>query len=233
MLFLGDWLWPALWMMPVNETYGKWPRSGEIDIMESRGNSPSYKTGGINKFTSSLHWGPTTMLDRYYKTLALHKEGRTDLSKRKHVFGIEWSENTIYTFIDYRLQTVLYTKMNKPFFDRGGFPPADPEKGQRVDNPWEKTGRTNSPFDQYFYLILNLSVGGTNGYFPDGEGDKGWIDGASSAALDFWRTRDKWQPSWKSKNKNHDFIIQKVAVWQQCDENKPTSKVTQSLSNAQ
>lgn len=38
----GDWLWPALWMLPVNETYGAWPRSGEIDIMEARGNSPKY-----------------------------------------------------------------------------------------------------------------------------------------------------------------------------------------------
>ncbi len=36
----GDWLWPALWMMPVNETYGPWPASGEIDIIEARGNSP-------------------------------------------------------------------------------------------------------------------------------------------------------------------------------------------------
>lgn len=38
----GDWLWPALWMLPVNDTYGPWPRSGEIDIMESRGNGPEY-----------------------------------------------------------------------------------------------------------------------------------------------------------------------------------------------
>ena len=39
----GDWMWPALWMLPVVDTYGAWPRSGEIDIMESRGNSPDYK----------------------------------------------------------------------------------------------------------------------------------------------------------------------------------------------
>ena len=40
----GDWLWPALWMLPVSEDkYGPWPRSGEIDIMESRGNGPDYQ----------------------------------------------------------------------------------------------------------------------------------------------------------------------------------------------
>lgn len=28
----GDWLWPAIWMLPVNNTYGPWPASGEIDV---------------------------------------------------------------------------------------------------------------------------------------------------------------------------------------------------------
>ena len=28
----GDWLWPAIWMLPVNNTYGPWPLSGEIDV---------------------------------------------------------------------------------------------------------------------------------------------------------------------------------------------------------
>jgi beta-glucanase (GH16 family) len=37
---VGDWLWPAIWMMPEDSVYGTWPQSGEIDIMESRGNSP-------------------------------------------------------------------------------------------------------------------------------------------------------------------------------------------------
>lgn len=38
----GDWLWPALWMLPVDDAYGTWPRSGEIDIMEARGNGVDY-----------------------------------------------------------------------------------------------------------------------------------------------------------------------------------------------
>ena len=28
----GDWLWPAIWMLPKDEKYGAWPRSGEIDV---------------------------------------------------------------------------------------------------------------------------------------------------------------------------------------------------------
>ena len=35
-------LWPAIWMLPVNNTYGPWPMSGEIDLMESRGNGRDY-----------------------------------------------------------------------------------------------------------------------------------------------------------------------------------------------
>lgn len=53
----GDWLWPAIWMMPVNDTYGQWPASGEIDIVESRGNPINYPLGGVDTFSSTLHWG--------------------------------------------------------------------------------------------------------------------------------------------------------------------------------
>jgi Glycosyl hydrolases family 16 len=54
---VGNWLWPAIWMMPVNDTYGVWPESGEIDIMESRGNNINYPLGGVDTFSSTLHWG--------------------------------------------------------------------------------------------------------------------------------------------------------------------------------
>lgn len=53
----GDWLWPAIWMMPEDSVYGVWPRSGEIDIMESRGNERDYDEGGRNYYYGTLHWG--------------------------------------------------------------------------------------------------------------------------------------------------------------------------------
>lgn len=43
-----DWLWPSLWMYPEVETYGMWPRSGEIDIAQVRGNEPSSYSGVIS-----------------------------------------------------------------------------------------------------------------------------------------------------------------------------------------
>jgi beta-glucanase (GH16 family) len=53
----GDWLWPAIWMMPENSVYGDWPRSGEIDIAESRGNDAKYPGGGRNVYYGTTHWG--------------------------------------------------------------------------------------------------------------------------------------------------------------------------------
>lgn len=47
----------AIWMLPTESAYGDWPASGEIDIMESRGNAPSYAPGGCNTMSSTLHWG--------------------------------------------------------------------------------------------------------------------------------------------------------------------------------
>jgi beta-glucanase (GH16 family) len=61
----GDWLWPAIWMLPTYSEYGPWPSSGEIDIMESRGNGPDYEAGGSNKFASTLHWGPDYWHNRW------------------------------------------------------------------------------------------------------------------------------------------------------------------------
>ena len=55
----GDWLWPAIWMMPEESVYGDWPRSGEIDIAESRGNDVKYAGGGRNLYYGTTHWGKT------------------------------------------------------------------------------------------------------------------------------------------------------------------------------
>lgn len=44
----GDWIWPAIWFLPKNDEYGTWPASGEIDLMESRGNPSSCQAGGRN-----------------------------------------------------------------------------------------------------------------------------------------------------------------------------------------
>ncbi|KAF8874733.1 concanavalin A-like lectin/glucanase domain-containing protein, partial [Infundibulicybe gibba] len=57
----GDWLWPAIWMLPENDTYGAWPLSGEIDILEARGNAQPYPQGS-DTVRSTLSYGPLPAL---------------------------------------------------------------------------------------------------------------------------------------------------------------------------
>ena len=207
----GDWLWPAIWMMPVKETYGPWPLSGEIDILESRGNNYTHSQGGNDIVSSALHWGPNFANDAWWRTNVKRKALHTTFSDKFHTFGLEWSEKYLFTYIDTRLLQVLYTSFNQPLWQRGSFPLSD-SNGTRLIDPWSKTGQAQTPFDQPFYLILNVAVGATNGWFKDGENGKPWVDGSPTAAKDFWDARRQWQPTWE---KNGEMIIKRVQMWQQ------------------
>lgn len=56
-------------MMPLEETYGAWPRSGEIDIVESKGNAVTKRQDdNANLIHSTLHWGSNQGVDRYWKS---------------------------------------------------------------------------------------------------------------------------------------------------------------------
>ncbi|KAI0174599.1 beta-1,3-glucan-binding protein [Pestalotiopsis sp. NC0098] len=208
----GDWLWPAIWMMPVTDTYGVWPRSGEIDIMESRGNNHSYAQGGNNIISSALHWGPNQANDGWWRTNVKRPALHSTYSDGFNTFGLEWSEKYLFTYVNSRLLQVLYTNFDESLWDRGNFPTAD-SNGTRIDNPWASSGDESAPFDQKFYLILNVAVGGTNGWFEDGASGKPWLDASPNAKKDFWNSQDTWYPTWTSPS----MEVSKVMMWQQCD----------------
>src|SRR5438876_2858198 len=48
----GTGLWPALWMMPRDSAYGGWPNSGEIDVLESKGQDTMLVQGSLHTGTS-------------------------------------------------------------------------------------------------------------------------------------------------------------------------------------
>jgi beta-glucanase (GH16 family) len=208
----GDWLWPAIWMMPVDSVYGAWPASGEIDIMESRGNNHTYSLGGNNMVSSALHWGPDPTNDAYLRTHNFKNALHSEYGDGFHTFGLEWTEKYLFTYIDSRLLQVMYNTFSKPFWPQGGFPFAT-ENGTRLVDPWSQTGRPQTPFDQYFYLIINVAVGGQNGWFLDGADGKPWIDASATARNDFWNARDRWYPTWE---KNGQMIVDSVKMWQKC-----------------
>ncbi|KAF7556471.1 hypothetical protein G7Z17_g1392 [Cylindrodendrum hubeiense] len=212
----GDWLWPAIWMLPEDSVYGDWPRSGEIDIMESRGNSRHYPEGGRNYYYGTTHWGPTTTTDAYWRTTGAKKIRRGDYSDKFHTFGMQWTDKYIYFYIDGRVHQILFIgyKKSESLYDLGDF--SDMSENQTLlANPWSDSNSTtgNAPFDQPFYLILNVAVGGTNGWFLDDSGNKPWVNDATNAQWTFWSAADKWLPTW-GEGDTRGMTVRSVKMWQ-------------------
>jgi beta-glucanase (GH16 family) len=199
----GNWLWPAIWMLPRYNAYGNWPVSGEIDIMESRGNDPSYPGGGNNQFGSTLHWGTDWAHNQYQKTHQVYNNAQS-LASDFHIYGLYWDQNGLYTYFDTPSNKVLSVDFTQQsFFQRGQFP-------SNFANPWVG-GSNASPFDQEFYFTINLAVGGTNGYFPDGMGAKPWSDNDPHSINSFYNNRGSWIPTWQGEGAA--LKVDYVKVW--------------------
>ncbi|KIW48575.1 uncharacterized protein PV06_01147 [Exophiala oligosperma] len=209
----GDWLWPAIWMLPTDSVYGVWPQSGEIDVAESRGNNHTYPEGGNNIIGSTLHWGPNAANDAWWRTFGKQHALHSTFSERYHTFGLEWSEKYLYTYLDSRLLQVLYNRFNTPFWKRGDFPLSLPN-GTAIVNPWSQATDKAAPFDEDFFLILNVAVGGTNGWFKDGVAGKPWVDTSPLAMGEFWSAKDSWYPTWQNEH-GSALQVKSVKMWQQ------------------
>src|SRR5258706_2076032 len=86
----GKGVWPAFWMLPQNNVYGGWPRSGEIDIMENMGSGPSQGLG-------TLHFGPgpnSTYISRSYTLPS------STFNYQFHVFSMAWTTDQIKLYMD-------------------------------------------------------------------------------------------------------------------------------------
>jgi hypothetical protein len=106
----GDWLWPAIWMMPQDSVYGEWPKSGEIDIVESRGNDARTYPMGDNIVSSALHWGTSILNDRWRLSYGEWGGKRVRFTQGYHLYALEWSEKYLFMWLDGRLRVSLSTK---------------------------------------------------------------------------------------------------------------------------
>ncbi|KAF5211949.1 putative beta-1,3-glucan-binding protein [Clavispora lusitaniae] len=211
----GDWLWPAIWLLPKNNTYGPWPASGEIDIAESRGNGVHYPMGGHDVISSSLHWGPDVAQDQYLRTTSHSTQRLGMFSSTFHIYGLEWNEKYIKSYIDGRLRQVLYHGFKKPFWDFGHFSTTY-QNGTVIQNPWPLNNKI-APFDQEFFLVLNVAVGGTNGFFPDSMGDKPWTNAQETTApRSFWSAVSSWYPTWPQKEEDRALVVDYVKMYKIC-----------------
>jgi len=61
-----------IWLSPTHSVYGGWIQSGEIDIVETKGNDNYVNASGQNVgntfLTSTLHWGPDKANDNWWRT---------------------------------------------------------------------------------------------------------------------------------------------------------------------
>lgn len=136
----GEGLWPAFWMLPVDETiYGGWAASGEIDIMEARGRLPG-QIGG------TLHYGKVWPNNTYKSQDYNFPEG-TDITDF-HVYSLEWEPGVMRWYVDEE----CYFTFDKWF-------------SQGKEGAVEYTAP--APYDVPFYILLNLAVGGT--FDPDAD----------------------------------------------------------------
>lgn len=133
----GGGTWPAFWMMPNESVYGTWPRSGEIDIMEHVGNNPRMVSNAVHTRMKNGNGYPAS--NWYSQT---YHDGVED---EFHVYGIEWIDNyyngndAIIFYYDGEQSGIVYQAL------------------------WSGSTYQDWPFDQNFYVILNLAIGGNLG----------------------------------------------------------------------
>ncbi|GAA5824491.1 hypothetical protein JCM11251_000446 [Rhodosporidiobolus azoricus] len=220
----GDWIWPAIWMLPTNNVYGDWPKSGEIDIVESMGNLP--KHNGQNaanvaksrsaeceqELTLSLH-SLDFATDGYAKTMGEYRMKKHYTNERYNIYGLDWDDKGLSVWTNLRSRVSLYVPFSKPFWKRGSYAYSI-VNGSSAVNPWTNADESNAaPFDQEFYLILSTAVGGTNGWFNDGMLDKPWSNASPTAARDFWIARKQWLDSWPTDPKERAMAVEYVKMW--------------------
>jgi beta-glucanase (GH16 family) len=136
----GQGAWAAAWMLPSEERYGAWAASGEIDILELVNQGAECKScdgGKENRVFGTIHYGGEWPRNKYKGKDA----PRPTTDDGFNTFAIEWEEGEIRWFVDGHLYSTLTQK------DWGA-------KAMFSKLP------KNAPFDQPFYLILNLAIGG-------------------------------------------------------------------------
>lgn len=93
--------WPAFWMLSTDEPYGPWPQSGEIDIMENQGKTPTYVAG-------TVHYGDPIPYNKYVAKVYYLPSGQFYYNDF-HVFSIDWDSTSIKWYMDGN----LYHTFNK------------------------------------------------------------------------------------------------------------------------
>lgn len=235
----GNFLWPAIWMLPFSNM--PWPKGGEIDLMESMGNTPDSGYGlDHNSVSSALHFGYDESLypiayTPFAESVQEETFKRKNLSDGWHTIMLDrTSLNLIITIDDH--ETLNCDKMfraaaakrpvSAPYRDEvlrdgymAGFRKYTEMMGKKLPDFLWKDQPHDAPFNQEFRLIVNLAVGG--GFFGDsmnsGPNDvkPPWdnIEKGSHPAVQFMERMDEWY-DWGDKKQEKKQVP--TLPWREC-----------------
>lgn len=138
----GQGIWPAIWMLPQDDAYGTWAASGEIDILEAKGQEPT-------KIHGTIHYGSRWPVNA--QSTQVYELPRGQSIADFHTYAIEWQPGEIRWYCD----DVLYSTQNF-WWSTSLLDGAQGRRPTKADdlNPWP------APFDKPFYFVFNVAVGG-------------------------------------------------------------------------
>ena len=131
--------WPAIWMLPQGFVEGQkqWPDDGENDLVEHMQNHQAFET------QSTIHFGTSGAANNIYKIEAVPAD--VDFFDKFHSVTMRWETDKIEYFLDTQAEPYLSIfKNNETAFNS-----------------------TYWPFNENFYLILNVASGGNGGGATD------------------------------------------------------------------
>ena len=130
--------WPGFWMSPNNSPYGPgWPDWGEIDIVETKGSNHQFAASDAHWRDKNTPTGQTGSHRNRQGVIPPSKFGTGNDTTEWHTYGVKWTEGKLEYFIDGEWHHTITEFKNS-----------------------NSTGSPNGPFDQNFFLRLNLAIGG-------------------------------------------------------------------------
>lgn len=190
--------------------------------MQSKGNVATSQGDVLNNAAQSgLHWGAAGMVkeDRYWLTNSVHRVRRKFFNTNFYTFGVDWTEEKVFIWIKTRNYGLFNLRFGeKTFYQRGNFALLT-GNGTVIVNPWaDATNPMIAPFDQKFFLRLQVGAGGLDNYFGDNLNDKKpWKNGQerTTAMSNFATRSDTWLPTWGAGT-DRGLQIESVKMWQKC-----------------